>query len=665
MFDCSRRSSYFRTSVTMKIPKKLFKDPAKYANTLNRKQLDSLLDYLDDMYYVKDEPALEDVYYDAIYDVYAERYPKSARLKATGKSSKQEDILLPIPLPSLDKIKPGTKASKTFLTTDKDVRRVVSDKLDGIAIELIYKDGKPVNAYKRGSGTEGKDITHHIPNMKIPKKLKVKGTLIVRAEAVISVAKFEKLYGDEYNNPRNFVAGVLNSLTPKSAVKKLDIVTFEVLEGKYASKTLERQLSFLKDNQFDVVFFMWESSGTLTDEFLTKVHEARMQVSPYLLDGLVVSKCITYERGSAKPKHAKAFKINSIHDMVEVPILRIDWEETRTGYFAPVARYAPIKLDSITNDVATAHNAYFVMHGHTKSDAAAAKKKGKKLKSRPLGPGAVVRIMRSGKVIPTIESVIRAAKKPQMPEGDWELRGVHAYNKEETELVKIKELTHFFKCVGIEGMQQSTVQKLYDAGYTTIPAIRDITLSDYEAIPGFGRSKGMVHIKQMASKAHKSTYVQLANASNLFLGFSEGRLSKIIEEIPNPNKYWKANGSADLKDAIQNIEGFKEIASVFVKAVPKFRKFLKANGLKIVKPKKAKKIDDSLEDLIITFTGVRDDKVKSHVESRGGKIQSMRKDTNLLIVPNSDYTSSKVDKANESDLVTVMILEDFKAKYNL
>lgn len=650
----------------MNVPKKLLADPTKYANTLNRKQLDKILDELDHSYYVEDTPIIEDAYYDAIYDVYAERYPKSARLKATGKSNKQEDVLLPVALPSLDKMKPGTKALNLFLDNKIDhTHKIISEKLDGIAIELIYEKGKPVAAYKRGSGTLGKEITHHIPNMNIPKKIEVRGRFIVRLEAVISLRKFEKLYSEDYNNPRNFVAGVLNRLTPSKDVKRLAFISFEVLEGKHANKSLERQLALLGNLQFEVAFFMWEANGTVTEDYLSRVHEARMLVSPYLLDGLVVTRCLEYERSTAKPKHARAFKMNSLKDMVEVTLTNVVWEETRTGYFAPVATYEPIKLDGITNDVATAHNAFFVMNGHTKSDEAEATKLGKRLKKKPLGPGAVVRIMRSGKVIPTIESVVKAAKKPKMPEGNWEIRGVHAYNLDETELVKVKELTHFFKCVGIDGMQQTTVQKLFDAGYKTIPAIRDITLAQFEAIEGFGRSKGMLHIKQMAEKAHKSTYVKLANASNLFIGYSEGRLSKIVEEIPNPNKYWKQNGKDELFRAIQDIDGFKEIATVFVNAVPKFRKFLKANGLKVVKPKKAKRVDDTLESLIITFTGVRDDKIKSHVEARGGKIQSMRKDTNLLIVPNSDYSSSKVDKANDSDLVQVMTLEDFKHKYNL
>lgn len=652
----------------MKIPKKLLKDPVKYAKTLNKKKFDDLLDALDKAYYVEDKPAITDAYYDELYDVYAERYPKSARLKATGKSNKQEDILLPVPLPSLDKIKPNTKSCKLFLARSDDkpkARFVISDKLDGIAVEVVYKDGKPTEAYKRGSGTEGKDITHHIPNMKIPKKLKVNGRFIVRMEGVILLPKFEKLYAEEYSNPRNFVSGVLNRLTPSADVKKLDFISFEILEGKYSNKSIERQLAFLADKNFDVVFYMWESSSTVTEKFLTRVHEARNEVSPYLLDGIVVTKCVPYERGTAKPKHARAFKINSRKDMIDVTLTDVVWEETRTNYFAPVATYKPIKLDGITNDVATAHNAFFVMHGYTKSAESDAKKAGITLKKRPLGPGAVVRIMRSGKVIPTIDAVIKGSKKPKMPDANWELKGVHAYNTEVSELSVVKELAHFFKCVGVDGMQLSTVQKLYDNGYTTIPKIRDITLAEYEAIKGFGRSKGVLHVKQMAEKAHKSTYVQLANASNLFIGFSEGRLSKIVEEIPNPNKFWKQEGKEALLKAIQNIEGFKDIANTFVKAVPKFRKFLKANGLKVIKAKKPKKVDNSLENLIVTFTGVRDKSIETHVMSRGGTVQAMRKDTNLLIVPNSDYTSSKVDKANESDLVVVMTLEDFKSKYKL
>ena len=650
----------------MKFPiKRIIKDAPKYGRTAKRKDLEALLDYLDHAYYVEDNPPVTNAIYDALYDAYAERWPKSPRLKATGKSNKQEDVQLPVPMASLDKVKPDTKKLTRFLEGFSG-HYVLGDKLDGIAVSIVYEDGKPIAAYKRGSGVLGRDITHHIPNMRIPKKLPIKSRFIVRTEGIIDRLKFEKLFAGEYSNARNFAGGVLNTLVPTPYVKKLDFIAFEILEGKHSDKSLDTQLVKLSNLNFDVVFYGWERANRVTQKFLTRMYEARMSLSSYELDGIVVTKCIKYERGAAKPKHAKAYKMNALADMVDVELTDVVWEETRTNYFAPVVTYDSIRLGGVNNDTATAHNAFFVQHGYTKDQASAAKKAGKKLKKRPLGPGAIVRVVRSGKVIPTIHEVLKGVKEPKMPDTPWEMRGVHAYSTEDTELSKLKAIEHFFKCVGVDGLKLSTVKKLYAAGYTDINAIRGMTLKEYSDIDGLGRSKGMVHVKQMKEKAYKATFVQLANASNLFIGFSAGRLEKIVEVIPKPTAYYKEHGKEGLRDAVANIEGFKELANDFAKAMPKFRKFLKAHGLKLKKPKKIKIESNSMEGMVITFTGVRDAAVKDYVTKNGGLIKDMRKDTNLLIIPNEDYTSSKVDKAEASEPpIPVLTLAEFKSKYNI
>ena len=199
MRNTTMRTKTMTTKTVLKFSRtKLRNNLSAYFITLNKSAQDSALDYLDDKYHVVMKPFISDHEYDDLLGLHMEKFPKSKRLEKVGHlaerlSSKRPDVLLPYFMPSLDKVKPEQKATINYIR-DYLGTFVLSDKLDGISIQVIYDKGVPILAYTRGNGEKGKDTTRHIPYMDIPQKIKYKGRVSLRAEAIIDLSVFNKFF---------------------------------------------------------------------------------------------------------------------------------------------------------------------------------------------------------------------------------------------------------------------------------------------------------------------------------------------------------------------------------------------------------------------------------------------------------------------------------------
>jgi DNA ligase (NAD+) len=130
-------------------------------------------------------------------------------------------------------------------------------KIDGLAIELIYKDGYFVTGATRGDGNIGEDITQNLKTVEaIPLKIEDKREIIVRGEVFITKKEFKrinKLQKEKglpvYANPRNIAAGSVRQLNPQiTAGRKLDSFAYELLTD-LGQKTHEDKHKILKDEQ--------------------------------------------------------------------------------------------------------------------------------------------------------------------------------------------------------------------------------------------------------------------------------------------------------------------------------------------------------------------------------------------------------------------------------
>lgn len=598
---------------------------------------------------------MSDADFDALEDKIRKADPKWKGFKAGIQVKvKKTKAKLPVPMYSLDKVKPETVAA--WLDAHRNEYIVISDKLDGSALELVAKDGVPFNAYTRGNGTIGGDVSYIVPHLRIPSKVGNK-TIILRCEALFGTAAFQK-YKSEFDAARNAASGVLNRQDIHRSIKDLSVVVIQVLEPNVQPS---RALKWAKARGFNVVPHVRVHASKLSPQKLSTYLKKRKAKSKYALDGIVLTldKVNTLPK-SSNPSWAVAFKENiSFDDAPIATIKRVLWEESSHGYLKPTVEYDPVKLDGVTLKFATAYNARYVVDNN-------------------LGPGAKVKILRSGDIIPKIVQVVRPASKPDLPSAkDF---GAYSWNKSEVDFVldspidndnvRVKLITRFMSGVEIDYMKEGNVRRLYEAGFTNLTKIVRARPQDFLKVPGVKLPT--------AQKLHDAIHrvvdkgipiVTLMDASGTFprgLGstrfeqlHNEFGLKKIIElAISNPDK---------ARTSILSLNGWSSTTvDAFLKGAPKFVKWVKVTG---IKPKLAKTVapkasTSKLDGVNVTWTSYRNKEEEETVVDNGGTVVPFGSKTTVLLYRPGGKVSTKIGKAEDKG-IPVMTYDQFAKKYKL
>ena len=267
-------------------------------------------------------------------------------------------------------------------------------KIDGLAINLVYRDGALVKAATRGDGRTGEDVTPNIRTISsIPARLKGSGhpaTLEVRGEVFMPVEAFGKLNESlldagkaAFANPRNSAAGSLRQKDPKvTASRALDAIVHgigrvegsageEGISGAAAGPGEEGHLKGAPDTQSG--WYQRLDSWGLPVSNLYKVvpdmdgvreyiayYAEHRHDPPYEIDGVVVKVdqiALQRQLGSTSraPRWAIAFKYPP--EEVTTRLLDIQVNVGRTGRVTPFAVMEPVKVSGSTVDRATLHNA--------------------------------------------------------------------------------------------------------------------------------------------------------------------------------------------------------------------------------------------------------------------------------------------------------------------
>jgi DNA ligase (NAD+) len=291
-------------------------------------------------------------------------------------------------------------------------------KVDGLAINLLYEEGRLVRALTRGDGRTGEDVT---PNVKtidvIPHRLAgsaefpVPRLIEVRGEVFLPVEAFERLNESllesgkqPFANPRNSAAGSLRQKDPRvTASRALGMVCHGVgarqgFEPQAQSHSYEALAAWglPTSDQVRVV-------PTLEDveKYVENAGEHRHTIVPYEIDGVVVKVddvALQRRLGSTSraPRWAIAFKYPP--EEVNAKLLEIRVNVGRTGRVTPFGVMEPTKVAGSTVENATLHNAHEV-------------------KRKDVRPGDTVILRKAGDVIPEILGPVLALR----PEGlaDW------------------------------------------------------------------------------------------------------------------------------------------------------------------------------------------------------------------------------------------------------
>ena len=140
-----------------------------------------------------------------------------------------------------------TSKLKRWLTTYKPPY-VISEKLDGVSGLLTYQLDKSdaIKLYTRGNGQKGKDISHLIPFLKLPKVSRSQGVFVVRGEFIIKKDIFKKKYASLTTKALSLVAGIIGNKTlNKEKLKDLEFIVFEIISPEISVFTAISTISFI------------------------------------------------------------------------------------------------------------------------------------------------------------------------------------------------------------------------------------------------------------------------------------------------------------------------------------------------------------------------------------------------------------------------------------
>jgi DNA ligase (NAD+) len=335
-------------------------------------------------------------------------------------------------------------------------------KLDGFA---AYDDGRTL--YTRGDGRRGTDITRVFDRGLQVADGGERG--LGAGEIVVSRSYFQQHLTDLFENSRNFQASLIKE-------KELELPAAEAINSKEA---VFYPFSLLPSREQS-----WLDLATAFDNII----EELWQEIDYDVDGIVIE--VTDEKiknfmGATRHHHRWqiAFKRNT--ETAEVEVRRVGAQTSRSGRVNPVAEVEPTRLSGALIKRATAHHYNMV-------------------RQNGIGPGAIIRLSRSGEVIPKIEEVL-VPVTPQLPESCpscgsrliWENDYLLCVNNMTCPAQITHSVEHFFKVLGNnDGFGPSSIRKLYEGGITTIPQIYRLGEEDFIAF-GFGPKQAENMVAQL------------------------------------------------------------------------------------------------------------------------------------------------------------------------
>ena len=616
---------------------------------LNEQTLNQIITYANDAYY-NETPVLNDNEYDIVREYLAKKAPASEALQEIGAPIQGKNkVNLPFEMASMDKIKPDTGALKNW-TAKYTGPYVLSCKLDGVSgLYVCDQEGK-YKLYTRGNGLVGQDVSHLIKVLKLPT---IQKGMAVRGEFILSKKTFSSKYKSEFANARNLVSGIINRKSADEKARDLDFVSYEVVMPPMKPSD---QMRTLQESGFKTV--LNKTVSELTNEFLSDLLLQWRKEYDYEIDGVIVTNDAIYERQHGNPEHAFAFKMVISDQVAEAKVVDVVWEASKDGYLKPRVRIEPIHLGGVNIEYATGFN-------------------GKFIEENKIGIGAVIMMVRSGDVIPYIQSVSVPAEKPKMPSVPYIWNKTHVdvllENPEDDETVQEKNVTAFFVSLGVDGLAKGNIKKLFKMGKNTVAKIIEMSVHDFEQVEGFKTKTAEKLFNGIKDKIAQATLLDIMVASGkLGRGLGERKLKPILDKYPD---ILISPHSADQKESmLQEVQGIgKENAREFVKNILTFLEFVEECHLENKIREPTPEVRTAVQTTSISghalcgkkivMTKIRDKDIIDFLAKAGATLEdNMKKDTMVLIVKSKEDVSNKTEYATKNG-IPMMTPDEFKQTY--
>lgn len=346
--------------------------------------LTNLLNKANYEYHTLDNPTLSDYDYDKFMQELInleEKYPNYKQIdsptnKVGGQVLKSfEKYKHETKMYSLQDVFSHNELSDFFkkLKLKENTKLIMELKIDGLAINLIYKKGIFYKAVTRGNGVEGEDVTNNVKTIKtLPLKLTKEVDVVVRGEIYMPNKSFTQLNEKRleeglnlFQNPRNAASGTIRQLDPKIVSKRnLSMFIYTLVDAdKYDINNQEEALLFLKELGFVInkEFKIVDNVNDLLKN-IDYFDEFRKTL-PYQTDGVVIKvNDFKYQDllgfTIKYPKWAVAYKFKP--ESVETKVNDIVFQVGRTGQVTPVAVLEPVFVSGSTIQRASLHNEDYI-----------------------------------------------------------------------------------------------------------------------------------------------------------------------------------------------------------------------------------------------------------------------------------------------------------------
>lgn len=544
---------------------------------------------------------------------------------------------LPIDMASMNKIK-TIEDIHTWLRLkgiNKNTEIVCTPKFDGLS---LCHDEINTNTWTRGDGEFGQKSDEHYKIIQNHLSLKSDIFSYTYGEVIMPKKTFLDKYS-EFANPRNLVAGLINSPDARESLRDCHYIKYgAVVNEGFNFKTKSDILDTLNSGQEFKVNYHLFNAEDITEELLIELF--RRWSTDYEIDGIILEvnsldlqESLGRETSSNNPCYARAFKHDSFEQRAEADVLGISWNISKHGLLKPVLHITPIKLDGVTVSNVTGNNAKFV-------------------KDMGLGIGAKVVVKRSGMVIPLIVEVLQTVDfvipTVEGTDIDWNENGIELFTLTETDEQKLKKNVAFFEILEADNVSEGIITQLWDSGYKTIEDILNVTQSQLEKIDRFGKRKAQIVYNSIQKCIKDVQLSKLQHATGLFRGLGSKKLLLLEHFTTKPTV-----------EQVMKIEGFAEIsAKVFVDNYDNFFTFVRNLPVTIAEKVETVKVSTDLEGKSFVFTGVRRKDLEEVIESRGGKVAgSVSKTTTYLVMKSKGSGSSKETKAISLGVVILTVEE--------
>lgn len=424
--------------------------------TLDQLDDDQLVEFLvvANLLYRGGEPLISDDRYDFIFLAeLKKRLPDHPYLTTVEPEpfAEAKTVELPVRMLSTDKAYTFTAVQRWAGRVEKAAGEIGLDfgalifratpKLDGYA---AYDDGRIL--YTRGDGRRGTDISRVFQRGLMVAGGGPRG--LGPGEVVVSRSYFREKLAAFFDNSRNFQASLIKE-------KELQAPAAEAISSGQA---VFFPFSLLPD---------WQGTwAELSGQFEAVVEELWRRLD-YDVDGIVIEirdETLRQHMGATRHHHRWQIAYKQNTEVAEVKVLRVVANTSRSGRVNPVAEVEPTRLSGALIQRATAHHYNMV-------------------REKGIGPGAVIRLSRSGEVIPKIEEVL-VPVEPEFPAACpscgsaliWENDYLLCINTLQCPAQIINGIEHFFKVLGnVDGFGQASIKKIFAGGIRSLPEMYSLS----------------------------------------------------------------------------------------------------------------------------------------------------------------------------------------------